>query len=245
MADFVIRVGSHSAQGVRPNNEDRFAVDERHRVYVVADGMGGHDSGEEASRLAAEIIPKSVGDSLDAQVQVPEALQRALEQAHKAIMDAGRNQPPGRRMGTTAVVAVHDKDQCYVAGLGDSRAYLVRAGQVQQLTVDHSVAKALELNGTLTAEQARNSPFNHVLYRFLGCVEMWNGAEVHPFAPQAGDYLILATDGLTGHVNDEDLCEGARQRPEPQHLAEELVQLALQRGSRDNVTIVVVAFEAE
>jgi PPM family protein phosphatase len=241
----VIRVGCYSAQGVRPNNEDNFAVDERHRVYVVADGMGGHDRGEEASRLAAEIIPRAVRAKLDAQVGAPQALLSALEQAHRAIMDAGRNQPAGRRMGTTAVVALQEKDQCYVASLGDSRAYLVRDGKVQQLTVDHSVAKALELNGTLTPEQARTSPYNHVLYRFLGCAEMWDGAEVHPFAPRAGDCLILATDGLTNHVKDEDMRSGVSQGRKPQDLAEELVRLALGRGSRDNATAVVVEFVKE
>src|SRR3712207_9260700 len=100
-------------------------------------------------------------------------------------------------MGTTAVLAVQTADRFYVSGLGDSRAYLIRGGRVELLTVDHSVAKALEDNGTLTAEQARNSPWQHVLYRFLGCAEMVEGAEVRPFAPQAGDRLLLASDGLT------------------------------------------------
>src|SRR5436190_1276831 len=82
--------------------------------------------------------------------------------------------------------------QVYVAGLGDSRAYLVRGDRVEQLTMDHTVADALERNGTLTHEQAQNSPWRHVLYKFLGCAEMTEGAEVRPFAPQAGDWLILA-----------------------------------------------------
>src|SRR5205085_9527155 len=112
-------------------------------------------------------------------------------------------------------------------------------------TVDHSVAQALVANRTLTPEQARNSPWQHVLHKFLGCAEMSEGAEVRPFTPQAGDRLILASDGLTNHVTDEDLSEGAEHFPNPQSWADHLVQLALQRGSRDNVTCVVVAFDAE
>ncbi len=135
-------------------------------------------------------------------------------------------------MGTTAVVAVRQDDSFYVAGLGDSRAYLVRGDRVDQLTVDHSVAMALQLNGTLTAEQARNSPWQHVLYRFLGCAEMNEGAEVRPFTPQAGDRLILASDGMTNHVQEDDLREGAKRFGDPQEWADALVTLALQPRPR-------------
>ena len=109
----------------------------------------------------------------------------------------------------------------YVAGLGDSRAYLLRDDRVEQLTVDHSVAEALRANGTLTPEQARTSPWQHVLYKFLGCAEMSDeGTDVRPFTPQAGDRLLLATDGLTNHVSDDDLRNGSKQTPDPQAWAE-------------------------
>lgn len=245
MAEFVIHFGCRTAQGVRPNNEDCFFADPQQHLFLVADGMGGQEFGEQASGLAAEIIPRVVHDRLAAKEDPGKAMQDALTEANLAIIQAGRHQPAGRRMGTTAVVAVQREDQVYVAGLGDSRAYLIRGQRVEQLTVDHSVAKALELNGTLTAEQARSSPWQHVLYKFLGCAEMTEGAEVRPFSPQAGDRLLLASDGLTNHVADDDLREGVRVFPQPQQWADHLVDLALQRGSRDNVTVVVVAFEKE
>jgi protein phosphatase len=245
MADYVIHVGSHTAQGARPNNEDRFVVDEAHNLYLVADGMGGQDRGEQASGLAAEIIPKVVQAQLAVHEDAREAVKRALAAANQAIVDAGRHQPAGRRMGTTAVLAVRQDDQVYVAGLGDSRAYLIRGDRVDQLTVDHSVAQALVASGVLSPEEARNSPWQHVLHKFLGCAEMAEGAEVRPFTPQAGDRLLLASDGLTNHVTEEDLREGARKCPNPQAWAEQLVTLALGRGSRDNVTCVVVAFDRE
>jgi protein phosphatase len=246
MAEFVIRVGSCSAQGVRPNNEDRFVADSQKQLYLVADGMGGQDQGERASGLAAEIIPRVICDRLAASDEPPQAVQRALSEANTAIVQAGRHQPAGRRMGTTAVLAVKLANQMYVAGLGDSRAYLIRGDRVDQLTVDHSVAEALKANGTLTEEQAKVSPWQHVLYKFLGCAEMTDdGTDVRPFTPAAGDRLLLATDGLTNHIDESDLRTGPSAYPDPQSWADNLVQTALDRGSKDNVTCVVVAFDPE
>jgi protein phosphatase len=245
MADYVIRIGCRSVQGLRPNNEDRFVADPEGHVFLVADGMGGQERGEHASGLAAEIIPRVVQDRLAAHADAREAVRQALAAANQAIVDAGQSQPAGRRMGTTAVLAVEQAGQVYVAGLGDSRAYLIRDGRVEQLTVDHSVAQALVLSGALTPEEARHSPWQHVLHRFLGCAEMGDGAEVRPFAPRAHDRLLLASDGLTNHVTDDDLAVGGRLFPDPQAWADHLVQLALERGSKDNVTCVIVAFDPE
>jgi protein phosphatase len=243
MAGLVLRVGSHSAQGVRPNNEDRYVVDLDQQLFLVADGMGGQERGELASGMAAEIIPRVVQDRLAARDEATQAVQRAMAIANEAIVDAGRTQPEGRRMGTTAVVALHQANRVYVAGLGDSRAYLIRHGHVEQLTVDHSVAQALVTCGALTPEEARHSPYQHVLHKFLGCAGMYEGAEIHPFTPQAGDRLLLASDGLTNHVSDDDLGQGPFRFPDPQDWADYLVRTALDRGSRDNVTCVIVAFE--
>jgi serine/threonine protein phosphatase PrpC len=245
MAAYVLQVGAHTAQGLRSNNEDRMVVDRVNKVFLVADGMGGQDKGEQASGLAAEIIPRVVQDQLAAKGDAGQAVQRALSEANQAIIDAGRHQPVGRRMGTTAVLAVEQANQVYVAGLGDSRAYLIRGDRVEQLTVDHSVAQALVTSGVLSPEEARHSPWQHVLHKFLGCAEMVEGADVHPFTPQARDRLLLASDGLTNHITDDDLRQGAKQFADPQVWAEHLVKVALERGSRDNVTCVVVAFDPE
>ena len=117
--------------------------------------------------------------------------------------------------------------------------------RVRQLTIDHTVADALERNGTLTHAQALQSPFRNVLYKFLGCAEMTEGAEVHPFTPQAGDRLVLGSDGLTNHITHDDLREGPKRYPDPQQWADYLVELALERGSKDNVTCVVVLLTQE
>jgi protein phosphatase len=243
MADIRVRVGSRTAQGIRPNNEDSLVVGADERLFLVADGMGGQERGELASTMAAEIIPRVVYRCLAANEPVEQVLDHALQEANVAICDAGRSQPEGRRMGTTAVLALHIGGKVYVANLGDSRAYLVRGNQVELLTVDHSVAQALVACGALSPEEARLSPYQHVLHKFLGCMAMNEHAEVKPFTPEPGDRMILASDGLTNHVDDEDLRRGAHAFGEPQGWAEHLVQLALERGSRDNVTCVVVAFD--
>jgi protein phosphatase len=243
MSDIVLRVGSRSEQGVRPNNEDSFVVDLDRNLFLVADGMGGQERGEMASGMAAEIIPKIVRNLLAKSVCADLAVRDALAEANLAIIDAGRNQPPGRRMGTTTVMALHHDRKCYVAGVGDSRAYVIRGDTVEQLTVDHSVAQALVLSGALTPEEARHSPYQHVLHKFLGCTNMVEGAEVIPFSPQPGDKLLLGSDGLTNHLSDDDMRDGARRFKDPQEWADVLVMLALSRGSRDNVTCVVIAFD--
>ncbi|HEX3315119.1 MAG TPA: protein phosphatase 2C domain-containing protein, partial [Gemmataceae bacterium] len=106
MSDFVLRVGSRSAQGIRPNNEDRFIVDLEKGLFMVADGMGGQERGEIASGLAVEIIPKIVSDGLAAQKPAEKAVGDAFTEANQAIIQAGKGQPEGRRMGTTAVCAL-------------------------------------------------------------------------------------------------------------------------------------------
>jgi serine/threonine protein phosphatase PrpC len=151
MANLIVRVGSCSAKGRRPNNEDAYVADPQHHVFLVADGMGGQECGERASGLAAEIIPRVVQDRLAANDDCARAMQAALDQANQAIIHAGQAQSAGRRMGTTAVVAVQKGEKCYVAGLGDSRAYLVRGQRVRQLTSDHTVADALMRRRRLAA----------------------------------------------------------------------------------------------
>src|SRR5262245_51051022 len=105
MAEYVIKIGARSAQGPRPKNEDRFVADAEHQVYLVADGMGGQASGERASGMAADIIPRVVQDRLAAHEKAAEAIREALAQANEAILRAGAHQPPGKHMGTTAVLA--------------------------------------------------------------------------------------------------------------------------------------------
>jgi protein phosphatase len=193
--------------------------------------------------MAVEIIPRIAHLRLAAGDQPDAALLYAMIQANEAIVEAGGEQPEGRRMGTTAVVALIHGEQVFITNLGDSRAYLIRGEDVHQLTVDHSVAQALVATGALSAQEARFSPYQHVLHKFLGCTELGAATEVHPFVPRHGDRLLLATDGLTNHISDEELHRSIAKFPDPQSWIEHLVQFALEHGSRDNVTAIGIAFE--
>src|SRR5438552_14451796 len=125
MPELTLRVGSKTDQGVRANNEDCFFVDLRQHLFVVADGMGGQERGEIASSMAVEIIPRLVHARLAINDSPERALLKAVQEANETIVDAGRSQPEGRRMGTTVVVALHHQGQVYIINLGDSRAYLI------------------------------------------------------------------------------------------------------------------------
>jgi protein phosphatase len=182
---------------------------------------------------------------LAAQNDVEEAILGAMSEANEAIVEAGLDQPEGRRMGTTTVLALHRDHQVVIGHVGDSRAYLIRGDDVQQLTVDHSVAQALVTTGALTAEEARLSPYQHVLHKFLGCSGMIDGPDLYVFPPHRGDRLLLASDGLTNHITEDDLRVGATNFSDLQSWADHLVETALQRGSRDNVTCIVLGFEAQ
>ena len=243
MPELSLQVGSKTDQGVRANNEDSFVVDLRQRLFVVADGMGGQERGEIASSMAVEIIPRLVHARLATHDSPERALLKAVQEANAAIVEAGRSQPEGRRMGTTVVVALHHGGQVYISNLGDSRAYLIRGQNVEQLTRDHSVAQALVDTGALTKEEARFSPYQHVLHKFLGCHDLNGAAQVHAYTPQSGDRLLLATDGMTNHITEDDLRQGPKQFPDPQDWISHLVKKALDHGSRDNVTGVVIVFD--
>lgn len=237
-----IRVGSRTEQGKRANNEDRFFVDEDDRIFLVADGMGGQEDGERASTMAAELIPRLLRDHLWNGTGVKSAVQNTIKETNRMIVEAGVHRPAGRRMGTTVVVAAQWEEYVYLSWIGDSRMYLIRGEQVKQITTDHTVAEALVRNGDLTPEQADKSSWKHILYKFLGNPEMKDRAEVKAFSPRPGDRLLLASDGLTNYVHEDDLLEALRLLPEVQTWVDFLVDLSLKRGTRDNVTCVAVDF---
>ena len=245
MSNLVVQVGSQTNQGIRGKNEDRFVVDMDNQVFVVADGMGGQEHGDQASELAVDLIPRIIQERLSAQDDGEAAIQKAMNDANLAIVEAGMDQPEGRRMGTTAVLALHSEKRIIIGNLGDSRAYLIRGEEVSLLTQDHSVANALVITGALSPDEARLSPYQHVLHKYLGCAGMHDGPDLHSFEPQPGDRLLLATDGLTNYISDEDLREGAKDFPNVQVWADHLVEMALERGTTDNVTCIVLAFEAQ
>jgi protein phosphatase len=230
----------------RENNEDSIEVKPfaDMTVCIVADGMGGQAAGEIASKRAIEVVPRELRKHLPQAAnpdQVKTVIRKAVVQANEEIMAMGALDRDLRNMGTTIVSAIWRKgNEMFIAGVGDSRAYLIRGNQIEQLTIDHSLAQALVENKTISAAEAREHRFRNVLWKYLGTKEVGEGPEVKVIPIHVGDRFLLCTDGLTGPVADSQLLEFVETHPDVQECADGLGQLALDQGSRDNVSCIVI-----
>jgi len=230
----------------RENNED--SIDVKHfpdlDVSIVADGMGGQAAGEVASKHAIEVIPRELRKGL---TEVTEAegtkvvIKRSIVSANDEIIQMSNLDREMKNMGTTVVVAVWRKgSEIFVSGVGDSRAYLIRDKKIEQLTVDHSLAQALVEAKTISPAEAKEHRFKNVLWKYLGTREVGDGPEVKAIPVQVGDRFLLCTDGLTGAVADDKILSFILSQPDVQACADGLGQLALDSGSKDNVSCIVI-----
>ncbi len=235
----------------RKHNEDAFASDVDEGLFIVADGMGGHAAGEVASKITVETI----GEFIAATRQKEEAtwpfkynheldfnsnrLAVAIEKANERVMAAVVAQPWLKGMGTTVVAGLLNEKLLSLAHVGDSRAYLLRDGQLSRLTDDHSWVHEQVTAGILTEEEAKTHPLKNVVTRALG-----GGPSVSPdlqelvFSP--GDRYLFCSDGLTTMVGDEEIMETAASVKDTQALCRKLVDMANERGGVDNITVVIV-----
>jgi protein phosphatase len=214
-------------------------------LFLVADGMGGQQAGEEASRMAIEIIPKEVARRLAPNQfdtkETQAAIRDAVAVANQEILGSSGAVTEFSNMGTTVVLALFRNDKVYVAGIGDSRAYRLRAGRIERLTKDHSLADALLEAGTITNEELPNHKFKNVLYLYLGSKDARGGPEdVRVLDVQPGDCFLLASDGLTGVVGDDELTRILTGHDDPQRAARALTEQALHNDSKDNITSLVI-----
>jgi serine/threonine protein phosphatase PrpC len=230
----------------RENNEDSIEV----KVFpdmslcIVADGMGGQAAGEIASKRAIEVVPRELRKNLTAGATSDEtrtAIRKAVVQANEEIITMGSLDRDLKNMGTTIVLALWRKgNEMYISNLGDSRAYLIRAGAIEQLTVDHSLAQALVENKTISAAEAKEHRFRNVLWKYLGSKEVGEGPDVKVVPVQPGDKFVLCSDGMSGPVVDSQILSFVTSNPDVQACADGLGQLALDNGSRDNVSVIVI-----
>src|SRR5215831_7669009 len=228
----ILNVGKCSLLGnYRENNEDSIDVKvfPDLTVCIVADGMGGQAAGEIASKRAVEIIPRELRKNLTPHLNtdgVKILTRKAIVQANEEIMAMGALDKDMKNMGTTVVMAIWRKgSEVFVAGVGDSRCYLIRNKRIQQLTVDHSLAQALVEAKTISPAEAKDHRFRNVLWKYLGSKEVGEGPEVQVVQIQASDRFLLCTDGLSGVVPDEQLATEISSATDMQQLAERLGQL--------------------
>ncbi|MFM9961201.1 MAG: PP2C family protein-serine/threonine phosphatase [Planctomycetaceae bacterium] len=241
-----VRWGSLSIKGnYRENNEDSFVVDPRGRFFIVADGMGGQSAGEKASALATEIIPRRLDQTLDFDRSSPEEVLKRLDEAvafaNGEIMALSSLDPEYLNMGTTLAFMLVVAGKMYVGGVGDSRVYRLRGGQLEQITKDHSLTQALLDAGTITAEEAKTHRYKNVLYRYLGTKEGGTGTEAKVLEAQSGDRFMLCSDGVTdGIKNNLSQIIPLLQMDDLNAAAADIIRAAEDGGSKDNITCVVV-----
>jgi protein phosphatase len=223
--------------GPRPTNEDACLVDLGTGLFVVADGMGGHNAGEVASALAISTIAGAIATS---EVREAGALENAVRRANGRILKAASENADYAGMGTTVSAVLVEDGHASLVNVGDSRVYLLRDGRLEQLTRDDSWVRQLVDEGApLSDDDIQRHPMRHVLTEVVGVrPDLLPKVAVHDL--KSGDVLLLASDGLHGVLSADDLQTGLQAQATPGAIAEQLVRQAVANGATDNVTALVV-----
>jgi serine/threonine protein phosphatase PrpC len=225
-----VRVGARTDVGrVREGNEDAYMT--RDPLFAVADGMGGHQGGEVASKLALETLEKAADGGPD--------LAEVVRAANRAVFATASKDPGLAGMGTTLTAILVEDDRLHLAHVGDSRMYLLRDGNLGRVTKDHTVVERLVDEGRLTPEDAERHPQRSILTRALGVEEDVQVDEADVDV-RPGDRVLLCSDGLTGMVDEDDILRILGQHADPQAASDALVAAANQAGGQDNITAVVL-----
>jgi protein phosphatase len=223
----------------------------RGHILLVADGMGGHQAGEVASALSVETVEAFVVELLrrfsnlqaDDDKGVIHDLREAIQQADSRIIEEAREHPEFKGMGTTLTAAFASGQRLFVLHAGDSRCYIFREGHLVRLTEDHTVVAEMLNRGAIQPEEARRSPFRHIVTNVLGGEHAGVRVEVQRVHLESGDVLLLCTDGLTDMLEDRKIAAVLAEEADPEGACVRLVQEANEAGGRDNVTAVVARFD--
>ncbi len=235
-----------------PEPRARFG-DERGHLFLVADGMGGHNAGEHASALAVAAIAQFTlntfkwffhSDGPDAQ-RVLAQFQTALREADANIFEESAEHPELSGMGTTVTMAYHLDAQLCVVHVGDSRAYMFEDGRLHQITHDHTLMAEMVGRGELQPDEVARHRLRHVITNVVGGNEEGVNVEAHALEVSAGDRLLLCSDGLTEMLTNDAIAAILRAEQDPEAACVKLVAQANDAGGRDNVTVVIVRFDSE
>ena len=236
-AAFDVGASTHPGK-VRQVNEDRFFVAPSSGIFAVADGMGGHENGALASSTVVQCL-ESIGNAVSA-ADLLARLEDRILRANVTLKEIAAER--GKVIGSTVAILLTYEDHFACVWSGDSRIYRVRDGAIAQLSRDHTEVRDLVERGLLTPEEARTWPRRNVITRAIG-VRDEPELELEHGTLAVGDVFLICSDGLTGHVEDEEILASARSG-QPQEVSDALVALTLERGAADNVTVVVVRYDA-
>ncbi|HLB36289.1 MAG TPA: Stp1/IreP family PP2C-type Ser/Thr phosphatase [Gemmatimonadales bacterium] len=229
---------------VRSGNEDSFLMLPERGLFIVADGMGGHAAGEVASEMAVRIMARELGDpTTRTDGELAEGMRLAIQKANAAIFERTLTEHDKRGMGTTATALILAGSRYLIGQVGDSRAYLLRERRLLQLTKDHSYVQEQVDAGYLTPEQARTHPYSNVITRCVGANSDVT-PDIYVGALRPGDKYLLASDGLTGMLEDADLQAALQVNDQPQDLVDGLIAEANRRGGLDNVTAILIRIDS-
>lgn len=225
---------------MREVNEDSFMAEDL--LFAVADGMGGHNAGEIASSLALEILKSVFGDPDpgSADMDILDGLKTAVSEANSAVFAASARKEAYFGMGTTMTAAYFNNKAVYIAHVGDSRAYLMKSGELTQLTHDHTLVNEMIIRGELDEELARVHPLRHVITRALGTFSSV-AVDLEKTSVENGDLVLLCSDGLSSKLDAEKIAAIIRKNKEIDKAADELVSEALAAGGEDNITVILIA----
>jgi len=229
---------------VREENQDTFFADPNVPIFLVSDGMGGHRGGALASRIISEDLPVMIENALDrlkvgAPGTVRGLLSRAIAEQSKQLRLEGTSESGFKDMGATIVIALLRKGRCFVANVGDSRAYLLRNNRLRQLTRDHSVISELIEKGRLKPENAENHHALGQITRYIG-MERKARSHVRSFAVKKSDRILLYTDGLTDLLDEKAIARILKANPDPESACKALISAANRAGGDDNVTTLII-----
>jgi protein phosphatase len=237
-----IIVGAYSVQGSRrETNEDCEYVSPNRDLFIVADGVGGHAAGEVASRLAVDVLSHELAqfqpNATDR--EIAQQVQNAIERAHCLVLDLASKTPQFRGAKTSVVLAILVNHRLYVTGVGDSRAYLIRGRSIKRLTVDDTWPDMLFDRGEISAYTARHHELRNLLLSTLGMEDFHFTKRIRVLDVDHADRVLLASDGLTDVVGAQQLRQIIAGCQDAQQAAEALVQAAISKGGRDDVTCIV------
>lgn len=228
----------------RQENQDSFFADPEPALFLVSDGMGGHRGGAIASEIVAEDLPVMIENALDKlKVGTPRTimtlLERMIAEQSKQLQLEGTSETGFKDMGATLVIVLLRKGRCFVANIGDSRAYRLRNGRLVQLTRDHSVVSELIEKGHIEPEEAANHDAQGQITRYVGMAEKAR-SHVRSFALKKSDRILLCTDGLTDMITDKDITVILKTEIDPNSACNSLIAAANKAGGHDNITTLVI-----